>query len=139
MSCLTTLRIVRTLLSDCCINALAVIPGVACIRLRTNCSVSFNVPFNVPLLALFGLTRFIKVTVKKPLVLKIGSGSPASFINSRIRGTPEPTFSTTCIRRNDKSRRVCEKCGFTCHHSERDKATSLGDKRTEHFYTILKP
>ena len=34
---------------------------------------------------------------------------------------------------NDKSRRVGEKCGFIYHHTEYNKPTLLGDKRTEHF------
>lgn len=39
---------------------------------------------------------------------------------------------------NLKSRRVCEKCGFVYHHTERDVATPLGDIRTEHFYKITR-
>jgi len=37
---------------------------------------------------------------------------------------------------NHKSRRVCEKCGFTYHHTRSDIITPLGDKRTEHFYKM---
>lgn len=39
---------------------------------------------------------------------------------------------------NTKSRRVCEKCGFTYHHTNRDITSPLGDKRTEHFYLMTK-
>ena len=75
-------------------------PGVATMQSNTNCSVPFNVPFNVPSVALWGLVRFVNLTVKKPLFSNSGSGKPASFISLRIRGTPEPTFSTMCIRVN---------------------------------------
>jgi len=37
---------------------------------------------------------------------------------------------------NHKSRRVCEKCGFVYHHTNRDIVSPLGDKRTEHFYRM---
>ncbi len=39
---------------------------------------------------------------------------------------------------NDKSRRVCEKCGFKYHHTNHDIVSPLGDKRTEHFYRMTK-
>lgn len=39
---------------------------------------------------------------------------------------------------NDKSRRVCEKCGFKYHHTNHDIVAPLGDKRTEHFYRMTK-
>lgn len=39
---------------------------------------------------------------------------------------------------NDKSRRVCEKCGFKYHHTNHDIVSPLGNKRTEHFYRITK-
>lgn len=39
---------------------------------------------------------------------------------------------------NDKSRRVCEKCGFRFHHTNRDILSPLGDNRTEHFYLMTK-
>ena len=38
-----------------------------------------------------------------------------------------------CYEGNNKSRRVMEKCGFTYHHTERDKTSPLGDLRTEIF------
>lgn len=37
---------------------------------------------------------------------------------------------------NVQSRRVMEKCGFTFHHTERDKLSPLGDRRTEHFLRL---
>ena len=37
-----------------------------------------------------------------------------------------------------KSKRVCEKCGFRYHHTNRDIISPLGDKRTEHFYIMTK-
>lgn len=39
---------------------------------------------------------------------------------------------------NEKSKRAQEKCGFLFHHTETDKASPLGDIRTEHFTKILK-
>lgn len=39
---------------------------------------------------------------------------------------------------NAKSKRVCEKCGFKFHHTNRDIVSPLGDKRTEHFYRMSK-
>ena len=39
---------------------------------------------------------------------------------------------------NDKSKRVCEKCGFRFHHTNCDILSPLGDKRTEHFYIMRK-
>lgn len=39
---------------------------------------------------------------------------------------------------NDKSKRVCEKCGFKYHHTNRDITSPLGDKRTEHFHILTK-
>lgn len=39
---------------------------------------------------------------------------------------------------NDKSRRVCEKCGFIYHHTNQDITSPLGDMRTEHFYKLTK-
>lgn len=39
---------------------------------------------------------------------------------------------------NTKSKRVCEKCGFRYHHTNRDITSPLGDKRTEHFYLLTK-
>lgn len=39
---------------------------------------------------------------------------------------------------NDKSRRVCEKCGFIYHHTNQDITSPLGDIRTEHFYKLTK-
>ena len=39
---------------------------------------------------------------------------------------------------NEKSKRVCEKCGFKYHHTDRDVISPLGDKRTEHFYNLTK-
>lgn len=39
---------------------------------------------------------------------------------------------------NIKSKRVCEKCGFRYHHTNRDILSPLGDTRTEHFYRIIK-
>lgn len=39
---------------------------------------------------------------------------------------------------NIKSKRVCEKCGFKYHHTNKDVTSPLGDKRTEHFYQISK-
>jgi len=37
---------------------------------------------------------------------------------------------------NYKSKRVQEKCGFIYHHTEEDKLSPMGDKRTEHFTYI---
>lgn len=37
---------------------------------------------------------------------------------------------------NDKSKRVCEKCGFLYHHTVRDVSSPLGDIRTEHHTLI---
>ena len=37
---------------------------------------------------------------------------------------------------NIKSKRVCEKCGFTYHHTNKDVISPLGDLRTEHFYKM---
>lgn len=37
---------------------------------------------------------------------------------------------------NERSRRVMEKCEFRPHHTEYNKATLLGDKRTEHFMLL---
>lgn len=39
---------------------------------------------------------------------------------------------------NIKSKRVCEKCGFKYHHSNRDITSPLGDRRTEHFYLMTR-
>lgn len=39
---------------------------------------------------------------------------------------------------NRKSKRVCEKCGFTFHHTNHDIISPLGDKRTEHFCLMTK-
>ena len=39
---------------------------------------------------------------------------------------------------NAKSKRVCEKCGFRYHHTNRDIISPLGDRRTEHFYIMTK-
>lgn len=39
---------------------------------------------------------------------------------------------------NIKSKRVCEKSGFTYHHTNKDIMSPLGDKRTEHFYIMTK-
>ncbi len=39
---------------------------------------------------------------------------------------------------NTKSQRVCEKCGFKYHHTNRNIASPLGDKRTEHFHIMSK-
>ena len=39
---------------------------------------------------------------------------------------------------NAKSKRVCEKCGFQFHHTNKDIVSPLGDKRTEHFYLMTK-
>lgn len=39
---------------------------------------------------------------------------------------------------NAKSRRVCEKCGFKFHHTNRDVTSPLGDKRTEHFHIMTR-
>ena len=39
---------------------------------------------------------------------------------------------------NIKSKRVCEKCGFKYHHTNKDILSPLGDKRTEHFYIMTK-
>lgn len=37
---------------------------------------------------------------------------------------------------NDKSKRVCDKCGFRYHHTVRDVTSPLGDIRTEHHTRI---
>ncbi|MFA6845690.1 MAG: GNAT family N-acetyltransferase, partial [Sphaerochaetaceae bacterium] len=39
---------------------------------------------------------------------------------------------------NSKSKRVQEKCGFNYHHTQVDKPTPMGDKRTEHFTYLTK-
>lgn len=39
---------------------------------------------------------------------------------------------------NDKSKRVCEKCGFRYHHTNLDIVSPLGDKRSEHFHVMTK-
>lgn len=39
---------------------------------------------------------------------------------------------------NDKSRRVCEKCGFIYHHTNHNVTSPLGDIRTEHFCRLTK-
>lgn len=39
---------------------------------------------------------------------------------------------------NDKSRRVCEKCGFKYHHTNRNIVSPLGNRRTELFYIMTK-
>lgn len=39
---------------------------------------------------------------------------------------------------NNKSKRVCEKCGFKYHHTASDITSPLGDKRTEHLYLMTK-
>lgn len=39
---------------------------------------------------------------------------------------------------NNKSKRVCEKCGFKYHHTNHDIVSPLGDKRNEHFYLMTK-
>ena len=39
---------------------------------------------------------------------------------------------------NDKSKRVCEKCGFKYHHTKHNVTSPLGDKRTEHFDIMTK-
>ncbi|MGI6219254.1 MAG: GNAT family N-acetyltransferase [Bacteroidaceae bacterium] len=39
---------------------------------------------------------------------------------------------------NHRSRRVMEKCGFTFHHTEMNKDSSLGDLRTEHFMRLTR-
>ena len=39
---------------------------------------------------------------------------------------------------NEKSRRVCEKCGFKYHHTDNDIISPLGEKRTEHFHNMTK-
>ena len=39
---------------------------------------------------------------------------------------------------NLQSKRVQEKCGFVYHHSEEDKLSPLGDRRTEHFTYLTK-
>lgn len=39
---------------------------------------------------------------------------------------------------NEKSKRVCEKCGFKYDHTTPDVIYPLGDKRTEHFYKMTK-
>ncbi len=39
---------------------------------------------------------------------------------------------------NVKSKRVCEKCGFIFHHTNRDVVSPLGDKRTEYFFKMTK-
>ncbi len=39
---------------------------------------------------------------------------------------------------NNKSKRVCEKCGFRFHHTIKDIVSPLGDKRTEHLYVMTK-
>lgn len=39
---------------------------------------------------------------------------------------------------NTKSKRVCEKCGFKYHHTNRDVTSPLGDIRTEHFHRMTR-
>ena len=39
---------------------------------------------------------------------------------------------------NERSRRVGEKCGFSYHHTEHDKLSPLGDRRTEHFTRLTR-
>lgn len=39
---------------------------------------------------------------------------------------------------NTKSKRVCEKCCFRHHHTNRDVVSPLGDLRTEHFHLLTK-
>lgn len=39
---------------------------------------------------------------------------------------------------NTKSQRVCEKCGFKYHHTNRDVISPLGNKQTEHFWLMTK-
>lgn len=39
---------------------------------------------------------------------------------------------------NEKSRRVCEKCGFVYHHTNHNVTSPLGDIRTEHFHRLTK-
>lgn len=39
---------------------------------------------------------------------------------------------------NTKSKRVCEKSGFSFHHTTRDIISPLGDKRTEHLYIMTR-
>lgn len=39
---------------------------------------------------------------------------------------------------NNKSKRVCEKCGFKYHHTNENIVSPLGDIRTEHFYRLTK-
>lgn len=39
---------------------------------------------------------------------------------------------------NAKSKRVCEKCGFSYHHTNPDVPTLLGDHRIEHFYLMTR-
>lgn len=44
-----------------------------------------------------------------------------------------------CFDGNTRSKRVQEKCGFTYHHTEKDKFCALlGDTRTEHFTRLTK-
>lgn len=39
---------------------------------------------------------------------------------------------------NNKSKRVCEKCGFRFHHTNAGVISPLGDKRTEHFHIMTR-
>jgi len=39
---------------------------------------------------------------------------------------------------NNKSRRVCEKCGFVYHHTKTGVKSPLGDLRTEHYYIMTR-
>lgn len=39
---------------------------------------------------------------------------------------------------NDKSKRVCEKCGFRFHHTNHGILSPLGDTRTEHFHRMTR-
>lgn len=39
---------------------------------------------------------------------------------------------------NEKSKRVCQKCGFKYHHTDNDTISPLGDVRTEHSYQMTK-
>ena len=39
---------------------------------------------------------------------------------------------------NNKSKRVCEKCGFRFHHTNHGILSPLGDTRTEHFHRMTR-
>lgn len=68
------------------------------------------------------------------------------FIPEAVRALLSRCFNDLALDRvwcgyydgNVKSRRVCEKCGFSYHHTNRDITSPLGDTRTEHFYTLAK-